>query len=1160
LNLKIEYLYIYMSQILYPEYSDKHFNIVIANKKEFKDHMYLDYNKHLQSDDSSERSRQFMKYANEMCNTSFELAPHQYFVHNFLSITSPYNSLLLFHGLGTGKTCSAISIAENMRLYNTSANVVNKIIIVASPNVQENFKKELFDINKLTEHGKGHYSSNGCTGNTFIKEVNPTNVNINKKTLVDRINKIINENYRFVGYTKFANEINKIMGVGDQLTQEQNLRDYYDNRLVIIDEAHNIRTIDEQDKNATDALNKLVSATRTMRLCLLSGTPMYNDIKEIIWLLNILNLNDNNDGILTSDIFNNKGEFIKEGEKLLIERMRGYISFVRGENPYTFPFKLYPKEFITNSDFILNKSKYPNMMMNDTAIAATDGIKYIDVFMNQMASQQISYYHNVRDHILSTNPGILESEQLGYIVISELIMSLNIAYPLVNTQTMDESTNSRQPISTQYKKHFGSIGLNEFVSYREQNMVRTNYQYNDGIIESFGRIFSPQEIGKYSAKIKNISECIVSSIGISLIYAEHIDGGIVPMVLALEELGYSRYGKGYNLFDPPPPQTPKKGNYVIICGDPKLSPDIDYDMKHLIDDKNKDGHNIKIVIISRTGAEGLDFKCIRQVHIMEPWYNMNRIEQIIGRGVRNCSHKLLPLEMRNVEIYLHGSRIDDDEEAIDLYLYRFAEKKAINTGKVVRVIKRNAVDSNLNIAQMNFNIETMNVNIKQISSTGKTIPEYQVGDKQFTSLCDYMESCQYMSVSEKDNILFQMQSQNTDYSTYSELHVNYGGSKIKMLIKKLFKEKMFFHREKIIGLVRKHRKYSDEQIANALIDLTHDSGEIVYDSFGRKGNIINMAEYYLFKPVELDVINSHDDIKPVHYKPPKISIELPDTDDLILNSGNSIEIILGNILKKMKISKTSFVELNDIKIGEDKSWYYYISVLRGKMLNISVSEFDKIIVHHMLDELLLSDTLNILTSIYKIDTTTAEKDLKSIISLVKEYYNSMLFLFEGKQHIVLFDKVTILYMLDGDIWRAIDDANFTRFRKHNKDFIDILEKTYHLKTQLHNIIGTFKVAGRGATSGINVFKVIDLTISGTGSRCSDKPSSQIMGITKEIMGISKDLTPLYKNIFSGGYIETSEGFCVYNEVLLRLLDMKEHSKRYFLTNVEHALIAPKKRK
>lgn len=1145
-----------MSQILYPEYTNKHFNIVIANKKEFKDHSYLDYNKHLQSQDKNERKKQFMKYANELCNTSFELAPHQYFVHNFLSITSPYNSLLLFHGLGTGKTCSAISIAENMRLYNTSANVVNKIIIVASPNVQENFKKELFDINKLVEHGNGHFSSNGCTGNTFIKEVNPTNVNINKKTLLERINRIINDNYRFVGYTKFANEINKIMGDGDQKSQEQNLRNYYDNRLVIIDEAHNIRSIDEQDKNATDALNKLVTATRSMRLCLLSGTPMYNDIKEIVWLLNILNLNDNHDEILTNEIFNTKGEFVKGGEEMLIERMRGYISFVRGENPYTFPFKLYPQEFVTNPVFLLDKSNYPSIMMNDTIINKKDGIKYIDVFMNQMEPQQITAYNNVKQHILAANPGILDSEQLGYLVISELIMALNIAYPLINiseNSIKDASEKkSREVISTQYKKHFGSQGLNEFVSYREQNMVRTNYKYNTGIIDTYGRIFSPTEIGKYSAKIKNICDAITSSIGISLIYAEHIDGGIVPMALALEELGYTRYGKGYNLFEPPPPTT-KKGNYVIICGDPKLSPDIDYDMKHLIDEKNKDGQYIKVVIISRTGAEGLDFKCIRQVHIMEPWYNMNRIEQIIGRGVRNCSHKTLPLEMRNVEIYLHGSRIDDEEEPIDLYLYRFAERKAINTGKVTRVIKRNAVDSFLNIKQMDFNIETMNVTIKQISSTGKTHDEYVVGDKPLSSLCDYMESCQYMSPNEKEDILLKMQNQNTDYSTYNELHVNYGSSKIKLLIKKLFKEKLFFHKERLFGLVRKHRNYSQEQIANALIELTHDNGELVYDSFGRKGNIINISDYYLFKPKELDVVNSYDDIKqPIDFKPPKLVIELPEKEDTVIISGNSIETVINNMIKKLQISRTKTIDLNDIKIGEDKSWYYYISVLRYKLSSISSSLFDKLVTHHMLDELLFSDTFNFLTMIDKINTK--DKELTQLINNIKEYFENMQFIFEEKKHIVLFDKNPVLYVLIDETWTPIEDIIFSRYRKKNKEFNSILEKTYSLKTELNTIIGSFKIAGRGASAGINVFKIIDLSVSGTGSRCSDKPSSQIMAITKK-------LDPSFKKIFTPPYLETSEGFCVYNEIFLRILDIQESSKkRYFLSNVEHALIAPKKRK
>ena len=47
-----------------------------------------------------------------MKNTTFELNPHQEFVKRFISYNTPYNGLLLYHGLGSGKTCSAIAAAE----------------------------------------------------------------------------------------------------------------------------------------------------------------------------------------------------------------------------------------------------------------------------------------------------------------------------------------------------------------------------------------------------------------------------------------------------------------------------------------------------------------------------------------------------------------------------------------------------------------------------------------------------------------------------------------------------------------------------------------------------------------------------------------------------------------------------------------------------------------------------------------------------------------------------------------------------------------------------------------------------------------------------------------------------------------------------------------
>ena len=122
---------------LYPSLDDPNFNIKIAEKKEFFDTA------------SDIKIKDVRKEADIICNITPELAPHQQFIKNFLSFQTPYNSLLLFHGLGTGKTCAAISVAEEQREYLMQLNLNQRIIVVASPNVQENFKLQLFDERKL---------------------------------------------------------------------------------------------------------------------------------------------------------------------------------------------------------------------------------------------------------------------------------------------------------------------------------------------------------------------------------------------------------------------------------------------------------------------------------------------------------------------------------------------------------------------------------------------------------------------------------------------------------------------------------------------------------------------------------------------------------------------------------------------------------------------------------------------------------------------------------------------------------------------------------------------------------------------------------------------------------------------------------------------------
>ena len=146
---------------LYPNLNDPNFNIKIANKKEFSNAKYDGIIANVET------------RAEELGKVEYELLPQQAFVRNFMSFQTPYNSLLLFHGLGSGKTCSAIGVCEEMRDYLRQMGISKRIIIVASPNVQDNFKLQLFDERKLKEVD-GIWTMKGCLGNKLLKEINPT--------------------------------------------------------------------------------------------------------------------------------------------------------------------------------------------------------------------------------------------------------------------------------------------------------------------------------------------------------------------------------------------------------------------------------------------------------------------------------------------------------------------------------------------------------------------------------------------------------------------------------------------------------------------------------------------------------------------------------------------------------------------------------------------------------------------------------------------------------------------------------------------------------------------------------------------------------------------------------------------------------------------------
>ena len=1437
---------------LYPTLNDPNFNKKIAEKKEFSDTKYdgTIYN--------------VKEYADILSNAEFELLPQQAFVRNFMSFQTPYNSLLLFHGLGSGKTCSAIGVCEEMRDYLKQMGINKQIIIVASPNVQDNFKLQLFDERKLKEVD-GIWTIKGCLGNKLLKEINPTGMKgLKKDKIIQQAKSLINSSYQFVGYLQFSNEIVRNADLDNpevsQETKIRNLQNIYNNSLIVIDEVHNIRISDDnENKNVAKNLTYLVNVVDNLRLLLLSATPMFNSYKEIIWLINLMNMNDKRGIVGVADIFDKNGEFKKDkdgketGKDMLIRKVTGYVSYVRGENPYSFPFRVYPDQFAPDHTFKVD-SEYPKCQINGRKIPEDRKIQKLSLFLTNVGEYQELGYKYIVDRLrarpatskptrtgkVKNMPSFSSLASFGYTDLMNPIEALNIVFPLLDgeleeltkdmvdiecqdveeenvidmapllhgqeTDVVDEidevltvgpqpeksvkalvsnadlnselesepgvtegldadpalfdevveldanrvsslnketqkksknskksnktkeellfnevveypleqekvaikkpvtsfsksiildanakekektdsnlhviegETESKQPTklnpvklssvsglsvaksksksdpdqgSTQkslenYLSSVGSLsskgskggaktsakrklfinpkeltgteGLKRIMNYTDSKTpaVKGAFEYREGAPQ----IFKPDQIGKYSAKIKNVCESIYNTEtgevaeGIILIYSAYIDSGIIPMALALEEMGLTRYGssssnKAKSLFKAPPspvvdvrtmrPPSNRKdfkpARYVIITGDPRISPDNDADVKAITSDDNifaKDergdkidisGSKIKVVLISQAGSEGLDFKAIRQIHILEPWYNMNRNEQIIGRGVRNFSHKDLPFEKRNVQIFLYGTILKNAfEEAADLYVYRISEIKAVKIGKVTRLLKETSVDCIINHDQTKFTSKRFkripeNAHIEQKLSTGIEIEDFQIGDLPNSATCDYMETCEFKCLPKEEEVEGVEGDKDEgdegdkddeeeddeepefklNYDTYNEAFMLVNSDKIIQKVKALMKDKFFYKKMDLFQLINKNKKYPTVQIYAALTQIINDNTEYISDKYGRTGYLVNIGDYYLFQPSELNFknISIYDRSTPINYKHNMIQFEMqnmvakPVIDKRLLNEkvlGEFIELddfargkeILTSMFSNFQLATST----KSIERG-NKNWYELCGIVMRKMVEsegMDKNTLIKFVIEHIVDTLMLSDKIDLMNYIWatpKFYMIQEDANFKFFAKNVQKYLQSKIIVYKRITAIVIYDGSSSIenlqvFTLNGKEWLPAEPED-------KRTLSSEINRKYRLKGK-ENLNAYVGFIGFENAKKYMVYKVKDTTNERSlGYRCDQAAKDKVIDVLNEIEGSERFLNKEIK--------DSAIELCVRQELTLRNKQKEDSDIIWFL--------------
>lgn len=119
-------------------------------------------------------------------------------------------------------------------------------------------------------------------------------------------------------------------------------------------------------------------------------------------------------------------------------------------------------------------------------------------------------------------------------------------------------------------------------------------------------------------------------------------------------------------------------------------------------DKNHFGAALKCLLITSAAAEGINLKNILYVHLMEPYWNMGRLAQVIGRARRMNSHVHMPLDMRRIRVYLYMSKVYDEDTISDAKLKQLRASYTALVTKDIQLI--NNVEKVVSTDEVIYNI------------------------------------------------------------------------------------------------------------------------------------------------------------------------------------------------------------------------------------------------------------------------------------------------------------------------------------------------------------------------------------------------------------------------------------------------------------------------
>lgn len=631
----------------------------------------------------------------------------QQILQRIMSPYTPYPHLLVDHGMGTGKTCTSVSIAEawlafRERIAKLATIGVSQIalpkrrvfVLVKSDNIRDNFVRDL---------------ANTCTDGRYQPPSDPT---MTDKKLKIRTKKLYSENYEIATFETFSREILHNI-------HKPEFVELYSNRLIIIDEAHNLHPTSlaasiyaEYDRVVRESgldVNELRTVENSTEKYLenyLKGGILYPHYEA---LANVLALDKGK----KADERKPPKQIVKEYVKENLPNLDKFEDQVTNTLLECLVNEVAPHDTLNMYGRIhtfLHEIRSPRILLLSGTPMVDQDSEIVDLFNlilpldNQMDKnkpllKQISRVAGLTSYLEQMVTDV-KREDIGTTYHTEHVKVVEL----------EMSSHQQKGYEKAYRGDSGSKDGNEgdetgSVAWQNSRQA-SNFVFPSGKYgkEGFAEIkdktaresFNKEvkkNLGLYSAKLEFImdkleevpDEC-------AFVFCRDIEGGGVNTIRAVfEAFGWTEATGN---------EAKSGKRFAVITGSTKNTDKL---LRVYNSPENYDGNRIRVIIGSEAAAEALSFYHTTSVFLYTPLWNTSKLEQAIYRAIRVGSHNVLKKRLAenkdkrkiSVKVYRLATVPSDADKSIELHMYQVAEQKDLAIMKVQRILKETAIDCEL---------------------------------------------------------------------------------------------------------------------------------------------------------------------------------------------------------------------------------------------------------------------------------------------------------------------------------------------------------------------------------------------------------------------------------------------------------------------------------